>query len=395
MLSARSRLLLLVLPNTLANKQYNKSLLPELYSNLQRNQRIFFSHHHSVTNQQQQTLSNVNVHETTHYQSHPTYQPGVPRIHPTDPKCNALEGEVKYSPLKSLWYAGMSYTAIIGGILTFDPSLILQDLAVFIGTTGISILFGHSLGMHRKFIHNSYECPKWLEYLLVHFGTLMGIAGPIGMMKAHDLRDWAQRQPPQQCHPYYGQQESFWKDAYWQMHCTFQLKHPPQVVLGENISQDKVIQFMEKTWMLQQLPWALLFYALGGWHWIIWGICARVAVCVHGHFFVGWYAHNHGPIQSRSYHVQNACIQGYNVKGWPYLGTSEFAQKLQAVMTAGECYHNNHHAYPGSAKLALKDDELDIGFKVLKMMEKLGLVWNLKLPKDLPSRPELQKLDQE
>lgn len=99
--------------------------------------------------------------------------------------------------------------AVAGVYLTFDPSLLLSDLSFFFATTGVCVLFGHSLGMHRKFIHNSYQCPKWLEYFLVHLGTLMGIAGPLGMLKAHDFRDWAQRQKEGECHDYYGQQVSF------------------------------------------------------------------------------------------------------------------------------------------------------------------------------------------
>lgn len=327
------------------------------------------------------------------YKHHPTYQPGVPRIVPLSPECNAKEGTVSYSFQKSGWYAGMTALAAAGAIATFSPATILTDLGVFVGTTGISILFGHSLGMHRKFIHDSYKCPKWLEYFFVHLGTIMGIAGPIGMVSAHDLRDWAQRQPPGQCHDYYGQQQPFWTDAVWQMHSQFELKHPPKVILEDRIAKDPVYVWMEKYWMAQQIPWAILLFSLGGWSWVVWGVCARVSVSVHGHFFVGWYAHNSGHIQERTYHIDGAAIQGYNVRGWPYLGRKEFPQTLQAIMTAGECFHNNHHAYPGSANLGLGENELDIGYKVLKIFEKLGFVWDIKLPNDLPERKELQKFE--
>ena len=101
--------------------------------------------------------------------------------------------------------------------------------------------------------------------------------------------------------------------------------------------------------MAQQIPWAILFFALGGVPWLVWGIALRVAACVTGHWLVGYFAHNRGP---RSWHVEGAGVQGYNV---PYCG----------LITMGEAWHNNHHAFPGSARLGLRDGEIDPGWWVL------------------------------
>jgi predicted DCC family thiol-disulfide oxidoreductase YuxK len=70
-----------------------------------------------------------------------------------------------------------------------------NDVPTGLGTTAITLCLGHSLGMHRRFIHRSYAAPLWLERLFVYLGTLVGMAGPLGMMRTHDLRDRAQRQP--------------------------------------------------------------------------------------------------------------------------------------------------------------------------------------------------------
>lgn len=61
----------------------------------------------------------------------------------------------------------------------------------------------------------------------------------------------------------------------------------------------------------------------------------------------------------------------------------------------GDCWHNNHHAYPGSARLGLADDEWDPGWWLLVALRRCGLVWNLRLPADLPARPELVALKRE
>jgi hypothetical protein len=58
----------------------------------------------------------------------------------------------------------------------------------------------------------------------------------------------------------------------------------------------------------------------------------------------------------------------------------------------GECWHNNHHAFPGSARLGLYKDEWGSGWWLLCGLRRLGLVWGLRLPADLPARAELRPL---
>jgi fatty-acid desaturase len=286
--------------------------------------------------------------------------------------CNAENGKVVLSKTKLFWLGSMLLIAIIGGVLTFS----LEVLLVFVITTGVSLCLGHSLGMHRKLIHQSYQCPLWLEYFFVHLGVIVGLAGPIGMIKTHDMRDWAQRK--NKCHDYFGHQQPMFIDAYWQLFCDIQLNKPPRFLLEGRVKKDRFFNFMESTWMLQQLPWALLFFFIGGIPWVIWGICMRVSVSIVGHWIIGYFAHNSG---ERHWHVKDAHIQGHNVR-------------FAAILTMGESWHNNHHAYPGSAKLGIKPGQSDLGWSVLILLKKLGLVWALVLPKDLPNRPELVNIEQ-
>ena len=81
------------------------------------------------------------------------------------------------------------------GIQVYHLKMISRiSVLVFLASSAVTLCGGHSLGMHRKLIHDSYQCPKWLEYSLVYLGTLVGLAGPYGMVHTHDMRDWAQRQ---------------------------------------------------------------------------------------------------------------------------------------------------------------------------------------------------------
>ena len=296
----------------------------------------------------------------------------VSTIHVEPGITSALEGRVVWAPVKSLWITTMYLVAIIGGYYTAS----LETFLVFLITTATTLCLGHSLGMHRRLIHQSYQCPKWLEYLFVHFGVLVGLAGPFGMSRTHDTRDWAQRQ--KRCHPYFSHRSGFLKDGFWQLHCDIQLAYPPSFIPEPILGSSRFYYFMERTWMLQQLPLAALLWVLGDMSWLVWGVAVRVAVSVTGHWLIGYFAHNRG---HRSWHVKDASVQGYNVK-------------FCGLITFGECWHNNHHAFPGSAKLGLETHQVDPGWWVLCFLRRLGLVWGLRLHTDLPSREELVPIQQ-
>lgn len=230
------------------------------------------------------------------------------RVHSADP-AGVIGGAVRYAPLKSLWFSAMAGAALIGGIATFSWAA----FAIFLAATILVLLFGHSLGSHRKLIHNSFQCPKWLEYTLVYCGVQVGLAG----------------------------------------------------------------RFLEHTWMLQQLPPALALFAIGGWAFVFWGVCARITAGIFGHWLIGYFAHNHGPMHAE---VHGAAVQGHNIR-------------FVSLLTMGECWHNNHHAYPGSACLGLYAGEWDPAWWTLLLLRRAGLAWDLRLPHQLPQRPELRKLD--
>jgi hypothetical protein len=164
-------------------------------------------------------------------------------------------------------------------------------------------------------------------------------------------------------------------DAWWQLNCELVLDCPPVVRIEPRIASDRFFVFLERTWMAQHVPVAIALYALGGWGFVYWGLCARVASCVFGHWLIGHLAHNHGGVVRE---VRGAAVQGRNVR-------------FVSLLTMGECWHNNHHAFPGSAKLGLAAGEWDPGWWVLSGLKRLGLVWEIRLPADLPHRPELRE----
>lgn len=280
---------------------------------------------------------------------------------------NADDGTVVWAPFKSLWNTAMYLIAIFIAPLYFSWSA----LALFLILSYATLLLGHSLGMHRRLIHKSFECSKVFERFLVWLGVLVGMAGPFGILRIHDIRDWAQRQSS--CHDFFAHRRGIWVDAFWQLHCTFRFAKPPAFAIEAEFKNDRWYRFMEATWPLHQLALAAVLYAIGGVSFAVWGVAVRVAVSVTSHWVVTYFAHNPGPGQ---WLVKGAAVQASNLEGWGFL-------------THGECWHNNHHAFPESAKMGLEPRQLDPGWQMLLLLEKCHLVKNLGVPRELSRRDDL------
>ena len=179
---------------------------------------------------------------------------------------DAEHGAVVWAPKKSLWNTTMVLVAVALAPAYFSWSA----FAVFLILSYVTLLFGHSIGMHRRLIHKTYDCPKAFERLLVWLGVLVGMAGPFGILRIHDVRDWAQRQPA--CHDFFAHRRGLWIDAFWQLHCTFEFERPPRFVIESEFEEDPWYRFMEATWPLHQCFLALVLYAAGGVDWVIWGV---------------------------------------------------------------------------------------------------------------------------
>lgn len=280
---------------------------------------------------------------------------------------NADHGRVVWAPFKSLWNTGMSCAAVALAPICFSWGGVVVCLLL----SYVTLLIGHSLGMHRRLIHRSFECDKPFERFIVWIGVLVGMAGPIGILRIHDIRDWAQRQSS--CHAFFAHTRGLWVDAFWQLHCRFEFDAPPRFTVEAEFAEDPWYRFMEFTWPLHQVALGVVLFVGGGWSWVVWGIPVRVAVSVTSHWVVTYFAHNPG---SRKWLVKGAAVQAANLDGWAFL-------------THGECWHNNHHAFPESARMGLERGQLDPGWLVLKSWARLGLVSHIGLPRPEDKRDDL------
>lgn len=280
---------------------------------------------------------------------------------------SAVHGRPVFDPAKAIWNGAMLLVTLIWAI----PLMRLDAVLLFVGTTYCSLLVGHSVGMHRLMIHRTFQCSKFTERLLVYIGVLVGVAGPFGIIRIHDTRDWAQRQ--QVCHEFFAHTRSLLPDLWWQLTSRFEFESAPRLTIEPQFADDQFYRFLEKTWRLQQLPIAILFYYLGGWSWVVWGVCARVFVSTAGHWTITYFCHNPGPGRWR---VKGAAVQASNLSGAGFL-------------TYGECWHNNHHAFPESARIGLDKGQADPGWWVIAALEKLGVARSVGCPRRPNSREDL------
>lgn len=106
---------------------------------------------------------------------------------------------------------------------------------------------------------------------------------------------------------------------------------------------------------------ALALYALGGLPWLVWGCFVRLVASYHATWLVNSAAHMFG---YRSHQTADNSTNCWWV----------------ALLTFGEGWHNNHHNFPSSARQGFKPWEIDISWLLLCFMQKLGWVWDCKLP---------------
>jgi stearoyl-CoA desaturase (delta-9 desaturase) len=111
------------------------------------------------------------------------------------------------------------------------------------------------------------------------------------------------------------------------------------------------------TWMAVAAP----HYETTGPQMLVWGFVISTVVLFHATCAINSIAHIWGssPYRNRDHSRNNLVL---------------------ALITLGEGWHNNHHRFPGRAKQGIAWWEIDVTYYVLKLMNGIGLIWNLDDP---------------
>jgi stearoyl-CoA desaturase (delta-9 desaturase) len=139
---------------------------------------------------------------------------------------------------------------------------------------------------------------------------------------------------------------------------------------GRDLYEDRMIRTIDRMYLLWVvltlgLPFAI-GYAIGG-TWqaglegLVWGGLIRIFAYQHATFSVNSICHMFG---RQDYRSRDEARNNWVV----------------AMLVFGEGWHNNHHAFPVSARHGLHRWQLDVSWWVIRGLEKLRLVWNVKVP---------------
>ncbi|WP_241757819.1 acyl-CoA desaturase [Myxococcus landrumensis] len=276
-------------------------------------------------------------------------------------------GEARWDTGKVARWSVLHLGAAAGGVLCFSWSAV----AVFAGLLVVTLGLGVSVGIHRGVIHRAFRASRGVERVLGFIGTLAGLGGVLGMSRMHQLRDFHQNQPESECPEYFGYREGFTSAMTHALFRTWHVRdenlYPP---VARDVVEDSFFRALERAGLWLQVPLALVLYAVGGPSWVAWGIFVRLALTQDGFWFVHYVSHVEG---EQPYELPGCAEQGRNA-GW------------LAVVSMGESWHNNHHAYPGSARMGFGWKQPDPGWWMVRGLAALGLVTEVKTPRNLEPR---------
>jgi stearoyl-CoA desaturase (delta-9 desaturase) len=219
--------------------------------------------------------------------------------------------------------------------------------------------FGVSLGYHRMLTHQSLRVPRWLNYTIAVLGVLSMEGGPITWVATHRRHH---ARSDRAGDPHDGQRGLRWSQLEWLYLANDARPTPDELQhLTPDLSSDPFYRFLERTNLFWQIGLGLTLLVLGGWSWVIWGMFVRVVFTIHITGLVNSVAHNFG-------------YQSYKT------GDESRNNWWVALLSWGDGWHNNHHAFPASARHGLRWFEVDATWCTICVLRALGLARDVRLP---------------
>ena len=233
--------------------------------------------------------------------------------------------------------------------------------------------FGVTVGYHRLFTHKSFETSSFMKWV---FGVAGGMAieGPIRQWVATHRAHHQHSDDHLDPHSPHVHGDTVYSTLAGFIHAHVGwMVSPEPTGLGKyvpDLLKDADVRALTKLFPL----WALLSLAipsvLGGlltltWTGalvgLLWGGLARIFFVHHITWSINSVCHLWGtrPFRSHDESRNNAFF---------------------GVVGMGEGWHNNHHAFPTSARHGLRWWEIDTSYYLIKLLAALGLVWNVRTP---------------
>lgn len=228
---------------------------------------------------------------------------------------------------------------------------------------------GMTVGFHRYFAHKTFKTNRFIEIVLAILGSMSAQGSVIAWVSVH------------RCHHQYSDTEGDPhsphlhddpKQGLWYAHLGWLLddKLPNSMIFAKDLIQDSMMATINRLYVfwlalgmvLPAIVEGLLTWSWSGaWQGLIWGGMARVFFTSHGGYTINSITHVYGqrPFASKDQSRNNFWV---------------------AIPTLGEGWHNNHHAFPNSARFGFKWWQIDFGYWSIWLLERLNLVSDVKIP---------------
>lgn len=233
--------------------------------------------------------------------------------------------------------------------------------------------FGVTIGFHRLFSHRSFDAPRPVKWTLAILGS-MATEGPLLRWVATHRRHHQHsdgEDDPHSPHHHGGGIRGILA-GFWHAHIGWMFyADPPDLYRHvRDLSADPALKRISDwciLWILLGLaiPAVLGGILLGSWsgalQGFIWGGLVRICVVHHATWSINSVCHMWG---ARPFRSQDESRNSF----------------LCGVLGLGEGWHNNHHAFPASARHGLRWWEIDLSYMVIWLMERFGLVYKVRVP---------------
>jgi len=293
-------------------------------------------------------------------------------------KVESLEADELRSPLKSplgevkvrslgpffmeraaSWSVGQWFNAIgnvlihVGTVYAFARGADRGLITMAVGFYFVR-MFAVTGAYHRYFSHRTYRTSRAFQFLLALLGTSATQKGPLWWAAAHRLH-----------HKYSDTENDIHSPkqrGFWYSHMGWWLGRDHEETQWRQIrdfAKFPELVFLDKWHVLGVFACMGVATAIRGFDGFLWGYLVSTAFLMHGTFTINSLAHVFG---SRRYDTADTSRNNF----W------------LALITMGEGWHNNHHHYMRSANQGFFWWEIDVTYYILKGLERLGLVWEVK-----------------
>lgn len=225
-------------------------------------------------------------------------------------------------------------------------------------------IFAIGAGYHRYFSHRAYATSRVFQFLLALLAQTTAQKSVLW---------WAAK------HRHHHLHSDTEDDVHSPLQHGFLYSHVGWIFARRHDSADltrvgDLTRFPELMWLhkyelLPAVALGTLCFVFGGWAGLVVGFLWSTVLVWHATFCINSLAHVHG---SRRY------VTGDDSRNNWFL----------ALLTMGEGWHNNHHAYQASVRQGFRWWEVDATYYILKALSWLGIVWDLKTPPEAVLRNE-------